>query len=290
MSVADLLGVEDVSVGLLARASVTWPSWRCHHRALAPVEELGGLRDWLRAAHAAEADLVLGALVAMADEANAGPDGEAATACVAWALLPGAVRLAHELLAMGPMVDQLVAARLWIEIRSGGHLKHKFAANVLRNTRAAVIRDYDWHTQLTRSNRTRTQTRTSPVDPYELAGLAEDQVNGSAALLAPWHCRPMPVPGPGVDQEPTGEVYELLEWACAKDVITDPERALLLSLLCAVQEAQGSRGKDKAGLLGVKVTAHVAKQWGIGASTVRRRAGRAIEVLAVAAASGVFAA
>ena len=266
MGVAQLLDVDDVKVGLLAQAGEQWSRWCRSQPGLAPVPSLLELRRWLRQADPGEWDQVLGALVVLADAGRIEDDATAATAALAWALLPGAIRIAQSLRTLSPEIDQLVASQLWIEIRSSAMIQRKIAPHILWRTRSAVMLECDGRAQLERSEKTRALARTVPMDPHLLSSVTESPEE----------------PGP-LEEDPAKELWALLEWACERELITTPERALLVSLVAAVDQVKGTRGKDKAGLLGVQVSERVANEWGIGASTVRRRVGRTIETLAGAA-------
>ena len=81
---------------------------------------------------------------------------------------------------------------------------------------------------------------------------------------------------------PGQELLRLLAWGCKNKVITDDDRALLLCLAEAADRATTWVGRGAGGLMANEVSAAVAAQWGIGATTVRRRAHRAIDALASA--------
>jgi hypothetical protein len=116
VSVETQLGLHDEGNGLLADAGQNWASWTDRFPCLSGIGGVGSLRAWLRAPEPAAADEVLHALVTLASP-SAGDDASAA-AMVAWALLPGASVLAQRLQTLSPRIDQIVAAQLWIEIRT----------------------------------------------------------------------------------------------------------------------------------------------------------------------------
>ena len=79
---------------------------------------------------------------------------------------------------------------------------------------------------------------------------------------------------------------ELLAWACAHDVITDEDRALLVSLIEAAKSVQAEgrpRDGGVAGLSSRQLSAVVAEEWGVCARTVRRRTARCVAALSGAA-------
>ena len=240
MSVADQLGLRDETSELLALADQRWGRWAIAYPALTHCCGVLELRSWLRGAAKAEADEALHALASLA--AVNGGDDIAAAAALAWALMPGACTLANRLRTLGWRIDEIVAAQLWVEVRTFPWRRmRKVAANVLLNTRTGVLRDCNAKSQLERTDPT--WSRTSPVDPYGTFW------GGYAST----HCERPTHPGQ--------ELLELLQWACENKVITGADRALLLA-------------ND--------ISKVVAQQWGIAPSTVRRRARRSVDALSSA--------
>ena len=163
MSVADQLGLRDETSELLALADQRWGRWAIAYPALTHCCGVLELRSWLRGAAKAEADEALHALASLA--AVNGGDDIAAAAALAWALMPGACTLANRLRTLGWRIDEIVAAQLWVEVRTFPWRRmRKVAANVLLNTRTGVLRDCNAKSQLERTDPT--WSRTSPVDPY----------------------------------------------------------------------------------------------------------------------------
>jgi hypothetical protein len=123
---------------------------------------------------------------------------------LAWVLLPGACALAHRLHALSPRIDEVVAAQLWIEIRTFPWQRlRKVAANILANTRTGVLRECGVHSQLERFDRTWSTAR--PVDPTALFWTrlsAPDAALRSAAE----------------------ELFEVLDWARAANVISGSDQ------------------------------------------------------------------
>jgi hypothetical protein len=158
VSVEKQLGLHDEGNGLLAHAGQNWASWKDRFPCLSGIGGAGSLRGWLRAAVPAEADEVLHALVTLASPS--GGDEASAASMVAWALLPRASVLAHRLRTLSPRIDQIVAAQLWIEIRTFPWQRlRKVAANVLANTRTGVPRDCGAHRQIEHVDRTWSSAR-----------------------------------------------------------------------------------------------------------------------------------
>jgi hypothetical protein len=219
------------------------------------------LRDWLAAARPAEADDVLHALAILGSPS--GGDNLAAASVLAWALLPGACALAHRLYALSPRIDEVVAAQLWLEIRSFPWQRlHRVAGNILASTRAGVLREYGVRSQLQRTDKAWSSTRL--VDP-------------SANFWARHVDRLDTLPSAG------DELLELLEFARAANVITDADRKLLLLLVEAADRCGTTRiSRGSAGLMSNAASAQVAIQAGLSPITVRRRARRIIDALAAA--------
>ncbi|HEY8621499.1 MAG: hypothetical protein HHJ11_02415 [Phycicoccus sp.] len=261
MSVAEQLGLRDETSELLALADQRWGLWATSHPALTHCCGVRELRSWLRSADKAEADAALHALATLA--AVDGGDDIAAAAALAWALMPGACTLANRLRTLDWHIDEIVAAQLWVEVRTFPWRRlRKVAANVLLNTRTGVLRDCNAKSQLERTDPT--WSRTSPVDPYaHFWGYASIRGQHPAS--------------------PGQELLKLLAWGCKNRVITDDDRALLL---CLVEAADGAAtrklGRGTGGLMANNVSEAVAQQWGISPSTVRRRARRSMDALSSA--------
>jgi hypothetical protein len=263
MSVADQLDLRDESCGLLALADRRWGIWATAYPALAQCCGVREMRSWLPGASQADADRALHALATLA--AVDGGDDVAAAAALAWALMPGACTLANRLRTLHWHIDEIVAAQLWVEVRTFPWQRlRKVAANVLMNTRTGVLRECDAKSQLERTDPT--WSRTSVIDP-----------EGSF-----W--RSYVSRHPERPTRPARDLVELLGWACKNKVITDDDRALLLCLVEAADRAAFRRDRGRGGLLANDVAEAVARQWGIAASTVRRRAGESVDALASACA------
>ena len=162
MSVATHLGLDPDGIALV-ELEREWASWVAQFPQLARAGDFPSLRDWLvAAASPAEADGVLHALATLGSPS--GGDNLTAASVLAWALLPGACALAHRLRGLSPRIDELVAAQLWLEIRSFPWYRlHKVAGNILAATRAGVLRECGVRSQLERTDRAWSSTRL--VDP-----------------------------------------------------------------------------------------------------------------------------
>ncbi len=267
MSIAEHLGVGQHSQ-VLVRADRQWEGWCARYPELAMAADAASLQQWLRRAGEADADEVL---LALATLASADADADlAAAGMLARALVPGATVLANRLRTLTRDIDQVVAGQLWIQVRTfPWRRRRKVAANILHDTRSAVLRECDAASQLTRTDPT--WSRTTSVDP----------TNHFWAYHQPLK-EPL-----SVDSE--GELLDLLEWACDHDVISGDDRALLLCLVKSAARASIPRvTRSGAGLMAHQVTGPVARQWGLSRPTVRRRAGLAIAALSAASKSGQF--
>jgi hypothetical protein len=260
VSVATYLGLDPTGTALV-ELEQEWASWLAQFPQLARAGDIRSLRDWLAAASPAEADDVLHALATLGSPS--GGDNLTAASVLAWALLPGACALAHRLYALSPRIDEVVAAQLWLEIRSFPWYRlHKVAGNILANTRAGVLRECGVRSQLERTDRAWGNTRL--VDP-------------SATFWAR-HVD-------GLDTVPSAgeELLELLEFARAANVLTEADKKLLLVLVEAADRCGTTRtGRGSAGLMSNAASAQVAIQVGLSPITVRRRARRLIDALAAA--------
>src|SRR5215207_3915376 len=140
MGVAALLELEDLARPLLADACQSWSGWAQRIRPLRVVASVEELRPWLREAGPAEADEVLWLLARLGSPS--GGKSVSASAVLAWCLLPGACTLARQLQTLSPSIDELVAGRLWIEVRSFRWCQlRRVAANVLATTRSGVLQE-----------------------------------------------------------------------------------------------------------------------------------------------------
>jgi hypothetical protein len=265
MSVAEQLGLLDESCELLVLADRRWGLWSSAYPALTHCCGTGEMRSWLRGADPADADQALHALATLA--ATDGGDDIAASAALAWALMPGACTLANELRTLHWHIDEIVAAQLWLEVRTFPWRRlAKVAANVLLNTRVGVLQDCNVKSQLERTDPT--WSRTSLMDPYGTfwGGYV------STRRERPTH--------------PVHELSKLLEWGCRNQVITGEDRALLLCLVeAAARPATRRLGRGTGGLMANDVSEVVALRWGIAATTVRRRAHASVQALAGAHAA-----
>jgi hypothetical protein len=292
MRVSQYLDLEDGGQ-LLDRARESWAEWTEQEPRLAVVDydELG---EWLLESPPAEVDEVLHALATLA--ASDGGDDVAAAAVRAWALLPGACALARKFRHLQGDTQLLVAAQLWIEVRSFEWRRlRKVAGNILHNTRTGCLRVAGTSAQIKRADRT--WSVTDLVDPssffwsHVAAGersrmTVGDEPPAGAGQLAedepslwPTHLATM-----SPERLSKQDLAEVLAWARDNEVISEPDRALLLCLVEEADEVETGRlGCVNYGLTANEISMRVAPRCGLSQATVRRRAARSIQALAAAA-------
>ena len=254
MSVATQLELDDPHVGLLAAAHHSWSTWVAEHDGLGVVADLADLPAWLTS-HPGERNAVLNVIAGLASPQDG--DDVAAAAVLAWLLVPGASLVANRLSTLSPVIDELVAAQLWIEVRTFGTGRGRHvAATILRNTRKRVLRDLG-------------------VGDHAEAAWQRALVLEPGDQLWQW-TGPLHTQGPEV----SGELSELLEDACSQRVISAEDVDMLLGLAQAAHAAgQTHFGRACSGLMTPVASTQVAQQWGVSARTVRRRARRSLDAL-----------
>ena len=265
MSVATQLGLNDPTKELLGQAREAWPRW-CEQRPdLGVVEDLLDLPDWIRAADRQAVDGVLHRLAELASPT--GGDDITAAGALAWLLLPGACVMARRLRSLTTRIDEVVAAQLWLEVRSfPWQRQRKVAANIVMNTRRGVLRELG----VGQSAR--------DADP---AWARSVQLSPDSMLWGSVQARQHPQP-----PAPTTELAEVLAWAMEHEVIDEANRDLLVALAVTADEAGVSHnGRGRGGLCSHVVASRVARRLGVSPITVRRRATASLIVLAQAVAS-----
>lgn len=261
MSIATQLGLEGPDADLLRRATRRWPQWAGEHPPLVEAPALPGLRTWMRSLDLEPRNDVVCALARLGSQA--GSDDVPAAAVLAWALIPGATKVARSLRTASPVIDELVAAQLWIEVRTlPVTATHRVAANVLANMAKAVRRDLGLS-----APRERSWARCIVLDPLE----------------AGWQNRP----APHEVLPPQVELRDLLERARREQVVTPEDCDLLLHLADAADAAPSVRCSRRSGLTMHEATGLVAQRYRISDRQVRRRAARSLDALSDAYASGV---
>lgn len=264
MSVATQLGLSDPTKELLGRAREAWPQWCEQRPTLRVVQDLLDLPGWIRAADRQASEDILHQLAELASPSGGGD--VVAAGALAWLLLPGACVMAHRLRSLTTRIDEVVAAQLWLEVRSfPWQRQRKVAANIVMNTRRGVLRELG----VGQSAR--------EADP---AWARSVQVSPDSTLWGSVETRQHPQPTP-----PDTELADVMAWAVENEVIDEASRDLLVALAVTADEAGVSHnGRGRSGLCSHTVAASVARRMGVSPITVRRRATAALRTLAEAAA------
>ncbi len=264
MSVATQLGIDDPGTHLLGLACTRWPGWVQESPALGVVGDLLELRDWTGPAPRAAVDEVLLELARLASPAGA--DDVAAAGALAWLLVPGAGVIAHRLRTLTPRIDQVVAAQLWVEVRTFPWQRGwKVAANILMNTRKGVLRDLGVGEHLRRSDPT--WFRAVHLEP-------SDRLWGRVERDA------------AAEEEPAArELVEVLAWAVHAGLVAAADARLLVRLAEEADRLGAPRvGRGRQGLMHPAASEVVGREWGVSARTVRRRAQHSLDALSGACA------
>lgn len=273
--VGELLGLEEGSE-LLEIARCRWDEWSQADARLRVVDGYDELRPWLLEADYESIDDVLLALAELA--APDGGDDVVAAGVLAKCLLPGACQLAGWLSRRqqeqpffdnqpaggsgAARINELVASQLWIEVRTVGWKRvRRVAANILLDTRAAVLLELGDHFQVKRRDRT----------------WAYSTLNDYAHELT----HPLVEPP---DTSAVSELADLLAWAGESDVISPSDGQLLASVLeeAAAVETRNLR-RGSGGFMSNELSRRVAARIGVSERTVRRHTSRTVRALAEAA-------
>lgn len=259
MSVATQLGLSDPTTGLLGQARQAWPRWCEQRPGVRVVEDLLELPTWIQSADRQASDAVLHQLAELASPT--GGNDVTAAAALAWLLLPGACVMAHRLRTLTHRIDEVVAAQLWLEVRSfPWQRQRKVAANIVMNTRRGVLRELGVGQSARDADPA--WARAVPLSP-------------DSTLWARVARQDPPPAAPGC------ELADVLAWAMEHGFIDEASRALLLTLAVTADEKGISRnGRGRCGLCSHTVTAAVARRMGVSPITVRRRATTALHALA----------
>lgn len=260
MSVATMLGVEDVEGPAMKQARQQWDGWTTMEPDLEQVVDLLHLRNWTRTADANAKDAALRALAKLGS--STGHDDPAATTALTWALIPGAATVAYRLSDRAPNIDELVASHLWTSAKTfAWESRRCVAASILRDTRRGVQAEFGIGEGARRDDRTWSETvclePASPTWQHLDADASRRHDAGTA-----------------------GALDELLEYATCAGVITEADRGLLIELVMAAAETgNDSAVKGRGGLASRTVTETVAARCGIDSRSVRRRAAKSIDRL-----------
>lgn len=273
--VGELLRLDEDSE-LLELARCRWEEWSQADARLRVVAGYDQLRPWLVGADYESIDDVLLALAELA--APDGGDDVVAAGVLAKCLLPGACQLAAWLCrrqqnrpfgdnqpagATGAArINELVASQLWIEVRTVGWQRiRRVAANILLDTRAAVLLELGDHFQLERRDRSWART------------LVTEETDEAVNPIAGVH-----------DAGAASELADLLAWASESDVISPSDGQLLACVLeeAAFVETRNLR-RGCGGFMSNEVSRRVAIRIGVSERTVRRHTSRTVRALVDAA-------
>lgn len=250
--------------GSFEQARWRWPVWCSEHPVLGVVADVAELPGWLREADPAAADEVLAALAWWA--APDGGDDLAATAVLAWLMVPAACRVASGLQGLSARIDEVVACELWLQARTVGQVpdRRRVAANIALNTRREVV------TQLGHGGGA-TWARTYVVDPTSTT----------------W--RNLEAADDACDAADCAEVAErvgtLLDRAVQCSAITDADRDLLLAAAAAACELRMPL-RAGGGMTTPMVAEVIGPRFGLTPRAARRRTVRALRVLRDIAGTG----
>ena len=259
MGPIDFVGLSRVELYDQVRGRV-WERWAGAEPCLTELDGLESL--WHRRGR--EADGLLGALVRLA--ASDGGDDQLAAIAVCHQLASQSRRIAIGLRDLSRDIDEVVAAALWVEIKTFAWREHTrgFATWLVWETRASALG------QLMPTRGRTGGEREIAVDPL--------------SPLSPWRTQP----APGEDQRNSdgsqAELRQLLEWALAAGHLTQADVALLLDLVTAgVSVAESDTPHSRYGMCSQAAVHVVARQRGVCSKTVMRHRDRIVRTLREAA-------
>lgn len=256
MSVAMMLGVEDVDGPAMEEACQRWFGWAEEEPALSVVDDLLEFRDWTRTAEPGATDMPLRSLAKVGSAS--GSNDLAAITALTWALVPGASMLAHDLQDLAGHIDELVASHLWTSARTfEWERRRSTASSILRDTRRAVLAELGVGEWARRQDRTWAETKC--VEAVNLKPAHSGDVSGGDDSLT--------------------ELLDLMTDAAHAGVITAADRQLLIDLAVAADRVTAPTRRGRSGLMVTSASEEVATRWGMSARSVRRHASRSIDRL-----------
>lgn len=270
MSVAEHLGVDKIDGPALRAARACWKEWTSVEHDLGVVDELVELPAWT-VEHHDRSDAVLRALARLGSVHLAG-EARAATA-LAWMLVPGASRLAAELMTRSPEVDVLVASHLWTQCREfDPRASAAVAGQILRQTRRGVQAELCIGEGWRRSDRTWSQSvAIGPSSPEWDLVEATRRAMSLSAESEQW--------------ADLMDLLELLRRLRKSGVLTSEDQRLLVELSVAADDLElaGIRSRDSGtgGLSSMAVLAVVATDRGVCERTIARQLRRCLDRIAV---------
>ena len=258
MSVAMMLGVDDVEAPVMMAARNSWKCWTERESALGVVEDLLGLPEWTLGAEPEPKDAVLRSLAKLG-AADGGNDNSATTA-LTWLLVPGAAAIAYRLSDLAHNIDELVASHLWTSAKTfAWDRRRATAASILRDTRRGVLAEVGVGESARRQDRT--WTLTACVQP-------------ESPTWSTWSTC--------TDEDATDsltELTELLDEAVCAQVLTDADCEFLFDLAVVADRIGTPARRGRAGLMVPAVSDEIGRRWGMASRTVRRQAAESIDRL-----------
>lgn len=249
IGVAAHLGLGDGDSSLLGEARAAWRGWLAAGVGRPAVPRLDDLRGWMASADLREKHDLVAALASMT-----GHD-EASVSVLAWLLLPGARRIAHELGDRHPDIDGLVAGQFWIEVAGAHRLRtDKVAATIIAQTRREVLADLGIGDRAARHDR----------------AWASTVLDDTAALQTAT-----------TDADPSEDFdsVELLRSACLDDVLVGFDVRLVWDLAVEASKVDAPSHRGRLGLTTPAVVEAVARHRRQAPRTLRRRATNALDRL-----------
>lgn len=245
MAPSDFLG--ETWPGLCARIGAEQRhEWALKEPALAPFTDLHTLAlDVQASKDHAHVDEVFAALLRLAAADNG--DDQDAGLVVAHLMHRGSRGVAAGLRDLSPEIDAIVAAELWVQIRSyrWQHRRHSHALGLKRDTRAAVLRD------LCPARDRDGRRRLVLQAPEVLTWLMDARADGTSVESGG-------VPGAAAS-DVEDELLDVLAWAEGNGVLTEDDVRLLLEFeLASMPERYAA-----------------AAQWGLTERGMRRRCTKA---------------
>lgn len=257
VSITHMLSLEEDQ--LVSVAAQRWLAW-CHTEPRLAVCQAAQLPQWRGQASPEQVNELLRGLARLA--AFDGGDDPDAARLLAWLVLPAVLRVRRELRSLPGEVDAIMAAQLWLEVRSLPWQRPFWVAAKI----ASRVRDA-------------TFAECGVVTPRRRHIAVVSVGEGMDNLPSPVTVEP---------DDPAVLLSEVLAWACERQLISAEDRLLLVSLVTTARTLednadQHGRTGSVAGLGGREVSELVGRQLGVCGRTVRRRAKRCLDSLTAAA-------
>ena len=256
MGPLDHLDVTIEQLDELVQGSV-WLRWTVNEPALAELDKPSDLR----ALRGPQADQLLGALVRLA--AHDGGDDELAARAVAHQLGGEAARIARGLRDLGPEIDHVVLASLWMEIRTFPWRRRAraYATSLSRATQRSALR----HMLPPPADRKRLVLK--PPDDFAERPMTSSELSEGATA-----------------EQSRAELVGYLDWCAHSGRISYEDATLMLELVAAGWQTAGAGVlKLKRGVCSLHAVQVVADRRGLCAKTIIRERDRVLARLKEAA-------